>query len=503
MRHLKIIIVIFIFSIQISNATDFIKNGLSLNVSPEGMQVLGDVLHERFFSNLNNAPAEDIELTLPLVGSLEAKGISVSTKVSRVGLKALNGGLELDLDINELNIHIERVVLRNYFLPFVASTCEGLDLKLGNGNKFNFHTNLGIKIVNGKTMVNARSLDAYFKENQFKFVGPTACYGPLGFSVPISAQIISSLLNYSRPLVNYALKNLSKPIVKGIGPVLVSQIERLKFGITIPSFFITEQKELFFQIRPINLSLDAHKGMDIDLSLRISENTFDKSMEKEEGVLRYATFKFHKTVLNEILDLLFKGNKNSLELTADFNEMVDEILKTHELSMFLPDLNEVVTDTEQVRAFLKIKESPVIDFDDENKINLKIPNISLLLKIKKDGKWIDYFTVDIKTEVRLDLFEKDTFMELGIKFNDLKVIGNWAKDYKPIDSTFNDEDFKETLKGLVGMLTESGDSEGLDMNLVLPVGGHFLSLKNILVEKPYLLIDFVPAPINAIPFRSK
>jgi len=191
------------------------------------------------------------------------------------------------------------------------------------------------------------------------------------------------------------------------------------------------------------------------------------------------------------LEIITEDGMQPIELTPDLSEMVGEILKPSALGMFLPDLQKVTVDSDQLKAFLSLPQAPKLSLGEAGDLIANIPDLALKLQIQQNGNWKDYFTLHLKADLSLGVSAKAGKVNILPKISGLKSWGDWAPGYQPQDATFLHESFEETVQTIIGLMSGEG-SEGLALDVpVLDLGYGNLSIEHVRVAKPYFLLDLV------------
>ena len=470
----------------------FIDNAIKIEMTEAGFGIIGGILEERFSTDISDFPIEDIDLSLPLVANIKTKGLSFSAAFAKIDVKPLDGGVELDILIKDFTIKIKELRFENFFMPWIGSSCFNTEIGFGNNNSLPLNGKIGISVKNGKMKLSHRSLKFDLDPNQYVSQGPLSCKGLFGVKDYIAQFALKTILKNARPFINAGVKLLAKPLLNNIGPFLAKQIEKVRIPIGLPDLFVIPPMEIFFKARPINMEF-RKDGMYADISLAVGKSE-DKSLEASEPMLlKYFTIKMKENFINELFTVLIPGETPKIEINADLHEMLGDLLLASELSAILPDLETAQMDTDRIKLYISIKETPKLEIGDDGNIIVIVPSTAADIQIKRDGKWIDYFTmiIDMKLSIKIDVSER---LSIEIDPQRFEITGKWASEYTPSDSQFYADDTEDVLKQLLEMITsEEGGILGENLPTI-PIGGHFLSIKNVLVEKPYISLDVMQAP---------
>lgn len=481
----------FLFS---SENPPFVESAVKIEMTEAGFEIVGGILEERFLSDINDFPIDDMNLSLPLVANIKTKGLRFSAAFKKINIRPLEGGIELDILINDFTIKIEELRFESFFMPWIGSSCFNTEISFGNKNNLPLYGRIGISIKNGKMKLTHRALTFDLGPNQYVTQGPLNCRGAFGLKDYISQFALKTILENARPFINAAVKIAGKPILNNIGPFLSKEIEKIKIPIGLPDLFVIPPMDIFFKARPINMEF-RKDGMYADVTLAVGKME-EKSLFKEEPILlKYFSLKIKSDFVNELFKVLIPSETPKIEINSDLHEMLTDMLKASEMSVLIPDLDKISLDTDRIKIFVSIIETPKLEIDDENKIIAIVPNIGATIQVKQNGKWRDYFTMFIDTKISIKI-EMSESLNFEIDAQKLEVSGKWPSDYTPTDATFFSDDAEEIFRHLLTVMASKEGGFGGGNLPTIPIGGHFLSIKNIAVEKPYISLDVMKAPLD-------
>jgi hypothetical protein len=473
----------------------FVKNSLSLEINRVGFEVLSKVAQERLLNNLENQAISDIKLSIPLVANIDIKRVSFSAQFEKIKIIPFNNGLDIDLGIKNLEINVGEVRYSNYFLPGLGTSCFNTKIKIANGKTLPLRARLGIRMENGLIKLKNYGFNFNLEQYQYNTQGPNRCVGAFGITDHLTQFFASNILSSARPAINLALNAGVDILASDLGTLLFTQIDKLKLPINVPNLLIIPEGKIFLGFRIEEIKVSSEK-MKLILSMAVERDN-SKSDEDPQvpEILKYGTLGINPDFLSHLLAVVIpEEGTREIEINSDFHEMVEEILKISEFSNFIPDLSTIETDSDKLRLFISFKKSPVISIKD-GKLHASIPDLTMKLMVEQKGKWIDYIFIHVKTSFNLNVKTVDGKIVVGLKLDDLKLVGEFAPNYKPNNTTFLANDFAESLKIIVELFTENEDG-GMKLDLPFYISeNRKITLGNIIVKEPYLFLEVVGYPV--------
>jgi len=473
-----------------SNPTAFTDEALFLDINDKGFEALGDIAQDQLLGNLQDQIMEDINVDLPLIAKFSIKNISFSAKFEKIKIVPVKDGLEVMLAIRDLSITVGEVRISNWFVPSIGTSCFDTKITMGNGNLIPITAKIGLKMKNGTLSFRDRGIKFHLNPRQYVTSGPSSCKGVFGITDTMSEFLVRNVLAAARPAINAAVKLGTKVLSSKIGDLLFSQIDKVRIPLTVPNILIIPETKILLGLR-INDLIITENNMRVILGVAIEKNN-NKAVEETElpELIKYGTLGLNPVFINKLIAVVMpKEGTNPVEITPDFHEMLGEILKTSEFANFIPDLEELETDTDEIKLFLTFLNPPVLGIK-ENSLEASLDGVQLKIMVKKDGEWMDYFFINIGTNLSVKGEIADGKLKLFPAISRLDVGGEFAAGYTPANDTFLSADLKETFEILIDLFTEGEDGLAMDVPF-FTLGSRRIGLDKLEIKEPYLFLDIV------------
>jgi len=302
--------------------------------------------------------------------------------------------------------------------------------------------------------------------------------------------LVRNVLASARPVINGAVNLATKILSSKIGDLLLAQLDKARIPVTIPNILIIPETKIKIGVRVNDLKITKN-NMRVILGVALEKDT-DKGMEEGElpALVKYGTIGIKPAFADKLLAVLIPAEgTNPIEITPDFHEMVQDILKTTEFSNFIPDLEQIETDTEELKLFLAFLHPPKIGLEGDTLL-AGLKGLQLKLMIKKDGEWMDYFFINLGADLNLKAEVSDGKIKLFPGLESLDVSGKFAADYTPADNSFLAEDLKETLQVILELFTDGDEGLAIDVP-TFTLGTRVIGIDKLEVKSPYLFLDIV------------
>ncbi|RLA64810.1 MAG: hypothetical protein DRQ88_01485 [Epsilonproteobacteria bacterium] len=472
------------------NSAAFTDEALFLDINKDGFEALGDIAQDQLLGNLQDQAMEDINLDIPLIAKIKVKNISFSAKFEKIEIIPEKDGLDVRLAIRDLSIKIGEVRVSNWFLPGMGTSCFNTKITLGDGNLIPIRARLGLRLKNGSVQFRDRGTKLHLNSRQYVTSGPTSCKGMFGVTDAITEFVVRNVIAMARPAINAGVKLGVNVLSSKIGDLLFTQLDKVRIPLTIPNILITPETKILMGIRINDLKITKDK-MRLILGVAVEKN-YNKGMVETElpELLSYGTLGLNPVFINKLIATVMpEEGTNPVEITPDFHEMLKEMLRTSEFANFIPDLDEVETDTDELKMFLTFLKPPKLALKD-NSLDMSLKDVELKLKIKKDGTWIDYFFINLGTDLNVKGEISDGKLKLFPELSSFDVDGQFADNYTPINNTFLADDLKETLEVILEIFTEGEEGLAIDIPL-FTLGTRQIGFDKLEIKAPYLFLDLV------------
>jgi hypothetical protein len=468
----------------------YVDEALFLDVSKEGFEAISKIAQEHLIENIKDQEIEDLKLEIPLVARFAVKDIKVAIKTEKIRVMPIDGGLDVALDIRDLTVTIGEARLSNWWLPGLKTSCYNTKISFGNGWILPLRARFGLKYRNGKIQFRDQGLNFNLNPKQYVTKGPTSCRGTFGVKDHFTQFIVQKVISQARNSINIGLKMGVKLLSTKLGDLLLGQLERFRLPITVPNLLIIPETKIRIGLRINYLKISSQK-MRVVLGVAI-EKSSDKINDGGElpELLKYATVGINPRFLNRLVRALIpREGSLPIEITPDFHEMLDDILKASEFVNFIPDLDQIELDTDRIRLFFRILSAPKVGFSKDNgALDAQMKNLQIKMMVKTGGEWIDYFFFTVNARLKLKgeiIGEKFTIFP---KLSFVNVDGHFAKSYKPTVREFSLEELEESLRVIVEIFTESEDGIEMDAPTIV-LGRWMIKLENLKIRPPFVFLD--------------
>ena len=425
-----------------------------------------------------------------MVARFNAKDITFSAKFEKIIIKPIKDGIDLRLEIRDLSLNIGEARISNWFLPGLGTSCFDTKVTLGNKKLIPIRARIGLKLVNGKLQFRDKGIKFHLNPRQYVTSGPSNCMGAFGVTDVMTEFLVRNALASARPVINGAVKVATKVLSSKIGDLLLAQLDKARIPVTIPNILIIPETKIKIGVRVNDLKITKN-NMRVVLGVALEKDT-DKGMEEGElpVLVKYGTIGIKPAFADKLLAALIPAEgTNPIEITPDFHEMVQEILLTSEFSNFIPDLEQIETDTEELKMFVTFLHPPKIGLEGDTLL-AGLKGLQLKLMIKKDGEWMDYFFIKLGVDLSIKGEISDGKIKLFPSISNLDITGDFAAGYTPVDNTFLKDELKDMVELLLGLFTEGDEGLAIDVPF-FTLGTRRVGVDNLMIKAPYLFIDLV------------
>ena len=493
---INILITQFAFA-NVLEKRNMTKNALSIEISDSGFALLGDLAQNQFLKDIKNKKMEDMELSIPLMANMFAKDITYSANFKSLNFRTYNGGLEFDIKISNLVLNIGQIRFENFFMPSIGTSCFNTSINLGNHNTLPVSGKLGIQLKDGKLKLKNDGINFYLAQNQYLASGPSDCRGMFQVNDYLTQFVLKNILSSAQPAINLGVQLVTKLAMGQAGDFLSKKLKETKLPLSVPSLPFIEDSKLIMSLWPEKLSF-LNTGMETSLSVGImgiekdEERLENDSLDLE--ILQYVKLGVKTSFINTLLSSLIPGHTKPIEITPDFNEMIESILLMDEFSVFIPDLEDVKADSDVLKAFVSLQ-APVITLEKEkNTLKIAMPDIALKLQILRNEKWIDYFVINLNVSLKSSFKITEGKVVLRPELEIINVKGEFSEGIIPTDSDFYGDDLKETFLALFDIIM-NGTDEGYSIDLPqLGIEGKKVTFSKLEIVEENILMEFAPAP---------
>lgn len=445
-------------TISIANETlaNFTKNAVSAEITQDGFNLLTELAKEKLLSQLKNRVLGDMDFDLKLISRNKMKDITLSADFEDMKLAPNQDGLDFEVKIKNLVLNIGKIEIRSWWFNRLT-ICTGTKIQLANNHTVPIKGNFGLKLANGKFSLENRNLDFHLNKNQYIGTGPTDCRKPSGRKKYFTKWILGFAVKKARKLLNSFGKKMIANLLKDkVQELLNTKLSNLKIPVTVPSLFVIPKTKLLLRFKIEKLSLTPN-ALNIDLSLGANrDDTKSLALDGNEfpDIMRFATISVKPEFANVLFKALIPDRTLPFEITTDLNEMISQMLSKDAWVGFIPDLNLVETDSDNIKLFVSL-DAPLLEINEEQKgLLLKTPKVFFELKINKNGEWVDYHTIHLNLETEVNISIEERKLNLEILPLNASAEGVWANNYRPQDETFNQEDTEDGFMGLIEMAGE-------------------------------------------------
>lgn len=486
--------ILFILAILFSfNANSkHIKDALYLEMSDSGFNLINDQLPQILNGYLNKVDFPDISFSVPGIGTAIARDIKFGIELNSIKLRPKDGYLDIDSVIRNLRVYIGNIRIQDYFTGLIGVNCYNTNVYLSNNSNLPFSTKLDVKIRDRKIRVNPKDLNFYIKEDQFKTIGPSRCASLLNPNAVFVQIAVTKIIQSSRPMINMALKVISKTYGSLINKVVNDIVNNFSIPIILPDILIAPETRLLASGFPSMLEITSN-GIKLKLDASLKRGSIDgvSSLDSRPKLLDYASLSIAPELINQLLGIIFDGKYvQDLEINSDLNEMIGELLKYGQFSMLLPELENIGNDEDELKMFIGVRKAPTFNIDFEsNKIKISLPDLVMRTQVYSENNWRDFFNFhhDMGLEIGLEKRENEIKAEVDILRH--VVSGNWSENYHPHNNDFNEEGANEFFPMLFEMLLEAMN-ENLKIEIpVLNIGGENITIGDLKIKEGKLHID--------------
>lgn len=483
------------------------QKALRLELNQTGLGAIAREVELRFLHDIDNAPIGDMTRHLASGWDLATRGLRYSVDFRGLALRATKQGIQIDFAVNDVSLTAESIELTRPFLWWhLSSKCHGVDINVSGPD------DLALTILIEPFIASGGHLDARIKSVDFGidpdsyFVrGPDSCSGLLGFNNYLRNSIASVLAGASNQVSEIVRRQVSDLLPEGIAGLDAMLHQSFDVDIGFPGAPIS--RNLVLQGEPESIEFGEGRMnfvMNSDISA-IDDDAYLQHAQPERRNTRniyqtaFASIGLNKQVINDALVEIHPGADIEFEVSREKFPQIAAFLNREMLSAVWPDLNELILDSSNLRAFASFPEVPSIEPSAQKPgetwagVDVNVPNAKLTFQVRQDGLWIDYAFVNVRLNIPLTLEMTDG--ELEVAFRDLTAVeisGGWSPGYRPRVDIFE----ADLAQAVVKTIFETLYLQGPLMKLLVPIydfGGGHVGFSNPRTEYPYFAVDLISA----------
>lgn len=482
-----------IFALMISGnaAAREIRDGVELELTAPGMQVLADVLTKELGGSLSDIGVPDVHDTLPMGVEATLSGVRASLAIDGLSLVPSAEGLRLTVALKDVRVTVDSMRLeRDVFGANIGTTCESTVLHLAENGVVTFDGRLAASVVEDQIRLVTHDLSMPVDYGDYRAVGPEACSGLWGVR-DVTRLVLSGVLKVLWPFVERLVTDRIAAIVPTIEEQLNLQTHiSLMFQLRNlpPLDDRTAELELF----PARLDLD-DSAMRIVAGFRLrvveAEARITSTQPDAEAIVRLASFGINPSLVTEAFAELYPNGTRSIELDAATLPALGDLLKVRAMAAVWPDLNEAPVTSSKLRLFARVLAPPHLGVDESRQtIRAQIPRLEMRFQAQIAGEWQDYFIVELDFDAGVRATSSSGELRLAL-LDDYAVTirGQWAPGYAPAVDLFEEDllgvlvatafDYLKASGPLAKMALPSFPLDGRTMTLGSPsVRGAFVRL---------------------------
>lgn len=426
------------------SSLSWIEDSLNVNVSADGFNWISQIVSEQNLQDIRRQPVPDVDEDMGYGIQGYVTGITYDIDFNRFDISPGEQNIAVHLRFNSIAVRGENLEFKKRVGVVLKTKCKDIELSAGQSSPVDLFLVLKPVVQDGKIHLVETGLQFDIDESNFNVSGPDQCSGSLGIGNVIGSTV-HKILERSRERIVDAIRDRVRSTI----PKIEDQINNILLAPIPLNIGNAALKDHPVMIKGRMKAISAHSsGLDatMDISAEqslVQDDPFDRSLKNQPGLLEVP---FDATLASvalktQLLNQLFQYAVPSLTaptVVATDNPPASQIFNRSALSAVLPDLNQIVLDSESVGLRVGFGLPPTIStqttLDGSIDLTLNIPDLHLLLDVAKDGKPTPYFDVKIATVfgVRITKDPGSKYILLTVQNpRGMTVTGTWDPAYKP------------------------------------------------------------------------
>lgn len=474
---------------------DSVKRGLQVSLKKEQLENLSDFISGTIKGEQTREHLQNQNLSVKPIIKVSLEQISADITWEAFHLQTGDDQLDLMITPKQLGIHVETLTLAPYLLPFLKTTCTGIDFLLGGEKSFPIKAQIKSRLEQHQLKLSAETLHIQLEDDQYSASGPISCKGPLGGKAPLTQLAVKLFLNYSKEIVTKKIESK----VKSLFPVIeeqLNQLTHLSLPLDLEEQFIFPQTELqlnFYPtaqiIKPQSFTFEI--GMDIK-PLVLSKRSTSKSLP--DNAKNLASFGLNPQIITSIFAEMYKKPGPAWIIQQGLAKGLDSLLSLEALKDIFPDLKTFPYASPYARVLVALKQAPVFVSDEENQsLWMRLDDLSITLQVKSKIKnnWIDYYHLSFSGSFQITPTVSKQKISVSLAYEIEDLTGFWDESYKPKDTKFDDLKAILAIRSLFDYyLSAMNPIEGT-LPLIKAGKKSVLGFDWFRVEEPFLKIDLL------------
>jgi hypothetical protein len=473
-----------------------LEEALRMQLNQRGLDTIAEELSATALQPIESAPLPDFTNEVQLGIEATVEEASISVHFQNVGLLARSGGVGFSLGIKDAVVHAERIILKKKVLNrTIRTTCHDTDIYVGRNSAQTLSTNLAPSVVDGHLVIDAQDVAFEIAKHDYVVRGPGRCSGGVAIS-----QVMSTLVRVILEKYQASIEESVKARVRETVPELTALMnETLRQQVEIDLGGTPHFPAQAIKIETSPFAVDTSTDnislvMSVTAAHRVQKQYPQRDIAGEGP--RSSTSEsigsvgLNPRVVEEILKMMFPNGTGWIELSNGTVQGLNEILRISSAASIWPDLIETTSSSEFLKLFIKLNQMPEFESGSGSQhIIARLPSLSLLFQIQRNGEWRDYYDFSLSTRAaaRLDLVGDLLSVQLHSR-PDLEIRGEWAEGYHPNHAEVELDMAEAMIRSVLDFLYYRGPlfSTGIpmltletaDISLARPaVNGEFVQLE--------------------------
>lgn len=488
---------VVVSSLMFASSAFAVEATFKARLTSDGFKVVGDEIRSNALPQLSG-----MKLPNQRGGALTVhyalKGITADAKFKDVKIVPKSDFLEVAVAVEDLKIDIKQMVLYERFPTPWGTVCSNLRLKAGQGLPVIAKVGFNTKVVDGKVAFEFRRIGFQNIRQTYDVNGPDRCSLPIPGG-RILAGVVEEFLVHAEPLLIAAIKVKMIEAEPQINKMLTKGFNFTK-ELYVPEMKGVPHGKLALSGQPVGFQYD-EEGVELAYHFDISR--VSDLGGKGRGVVNPGEGEFANTVLasfglnanflNSVLAAVIPGGTTPVEVDNSVFPGIEDVLTKSFLATFLPDINEISTDSDRVRLKIQLMSTPSVNAISETQsLGVNINDMVLTFLISQNGQWHDYYAFKFKVGASLaatidELHDFRIKLLHGVTY---QYTGSWAPDYTPTNPSVNSEEFGLTVDAIIDALYEQDNLFKVELPL-LPLGNEAVTIANPSVAGPFLGLELI------------
>lgn len=467
----------------------WVDDSLNVTLASEGFRWVSQLITEQNLQDVSGIPVDDVDEDLGGGVQGYVSGITYDIDFDRMDIEPLEQNIAVHLRLNSVTVRATDLVFKKRVGVVIKTKCEDVEITAGRSEAIDLYLLLHPQVSNGRLQLVENGLQFDVPESNFHVSGPRHCDGALGVGSLIGGTVHKILERSRDKIVKSAQDRVRATIPKiedQINGMLLSSIP-----LNIGNGPAMAQQKIVLNGRM--RSIESHAAgltaaMDMSVQERHTDLTAEKSVRIDENANKQfadailASVALRTPFINQILQYAVPSLSSPISLDTE-NGPAKQIFNRSALAGVLPDLNQIALDDELVRAAVGFGTPPTIatnaGLNGSIDLSFTIPDLHLILSVKKDGKIIPYFDVKIATAfgIRISKEEGNRIVSLTLQ-NPLYVTvnGAWAPSYTPKIDIFEGDVAQILFKSALDYLFASQNVFRISAPTIPVGGGHSVEI---------------------------